>query len=1214
MKRRIIILGISSLLLMSSILIPLPMASGLLTNIFSSDCSLNYSSNRSLDRSPDHGPALSPDFSPGDDAVPSSNIGPRYQTPELGEFKGYKVVGRGSRSPPPANTRTPGEYECTQGVLLKFPLSISSSSVKTFFAEMTGAIVEDVPAYIVCEDSSHQSWVESYLSSRGIALDNIIFLLKDMDTIWMRDYGPNFVWLDDGSLGVIDTVYKDGRPNDDSFPSFFAQEYSLSHYDMPIHSEGGNYACDSYSTSFSTVHIHEENEGDYTAEEVDTLVKDYYKTTRFLVTDRLIGEGTGHIDMFFKPLDPHTLLLGEYPPGDANYQTLEDVYDYLSNQSASDGKPYEIIRIPMPSGYGDWYTYTNSLFVNDMILVPKYNIPEDGDAYQTYSDALPGYEVVMIDSTAVIQSGGAIHCTTMSIPGIDEEAPQINHNPVVERGMYDEFMVWAYVHDNVRVHEAYVEYAGLDGEEHNITMDYNPGDYRYEAVIPAQNAVGSLNYSISAVDTSAAWNSTPTGNWKRTPIYSVDIYDNVEPTIIHTPTPFGEIGYPIEVITTVTDNLGVEGVYMEFTGVNGTTLNTSMENTGGSGYAGYLPSQHEMGEVIYMISATDEQGNFVHTDYHALELRDTTGPMIYHRPRDRYGVGRQARINCSLADKFAVSHGYVTWDFLSGSGNSSLTKVENNWVCYLGPFNNLGTLKYRIHALDTEGNKNNTMEYSVSVEDVDAPVLSIISAQLAEIGRPIDFKVGVTDNIEVKQVFLQVNVNGSKMNNSMVEDEGSYHYTLSPVRQKTNVSYNISARDTSNNWAMTSGWIEMKDTIPPGIIVRDNVTVEAGEDICLEVKGEDNWGIARIRLEYTAPNRSTLVYWINDASAEFEFPCGRDIGPGSVEVYVEDLEGNFNSTVVGVSVVDTSPPVITHPPREDLWVGKPLEIESRIVDNTAITEVYVNYSFDNGKSKHIDMTEEDGNYVVVIGPWDGEGNLTYSIHARDGTGIFAVNGPHVVSLVPCANSTMLAPWMARTVESNVTLRWETDDRPEYYHVYLGQEPDDMALLQNTTGTEYQCSLTAPGTYYWTVIPFVEGYRGKSLTGTWNFTVLGETADDGDGTDGGDGITDGAEGGDESWGFGPGEGSYESNFLWFALIVVVILIVISVLVYLSYGKQKERKRRKLDRGPDGNAGMGSAPSRFDTDPNEGEGWSSGSDRQDQWAGGEEDSEMDDLFDL
>jgi hypothetical protein len=81
------------------------------------------------------------------------------------------------------------------------------------------------------------------------------------------------------------------------------------------------------------------------------------------------------------------------------------------------------VRIPQPpdnggqypDNNGDYYTYTNAVFVNKTLLFPTFGNSYDTTALRIWKENLPGYRVVGIPCADIIQLSGAIHCITHSI-------------------------------------------------------------------------------------------------------------------------------------------------------------------------------------------------------------------------------------------------------------------------------------------------------------------------------------------------------------------------------------------------------------------------------------------------------------------------------------------------------------------------------------------------------------------------------------------------------------------------------------------------------------------------------------------------------------------------------------------------------------------------------------------------------------------------------
>ena len=131
--------------------------------------------------------------------------------------------------------------------------------------------------------------------------------------------------------------------------------------------------------------------------------------------------------MHMKLLDEETILVGQYPPGIADGPQIEANLQYvLNNFQTCFGRPYKVVRIPMPPDQngqyppsGQYRTYTNSIFVNKTVIVPTYEYQYDTTAFRIYREAMPGYNVVGINCNSIIGSLGAIHCIMKEVGVFD---------------------------------------------------------------------------------------------------------------------------------------------------------------------------------------------------------------------------------------------------------------------------------------------------------------------------------------------------------------------------------------------------------------------------------------------------------------------------------------------------------------------------------------------------------------------------------------------------------------------------------------------------------------------------------------------------------------------------------------------------------------------------------------------------------------------------
>jgi agmatine deiminase len=159
--------------------------------------------------------------------------------------------------------------------------------------------------------------------------------------------------------------------------------------------------------------------------QVERYLKDYYGQRHVCwLGDGIVGDDTdGHVDDLARFVDARTIVIGvEDDPKDENYKILEENRKRVRLLKDQDGRPFDIVEIPMPGvvEHDDQRlpaTYVNFYFVNGALLVPTYrHRRNDRRALETLQRALLKHEVVGIDCVELIWGLGAIHCLTQQMP------------------------------------------------------------------------------------------------------------------------------------------------------------------------------------------------------------------------------------------------------------------------------------------------------------------------------------------------------------------------------------------------------------------------------------------------------------------------------------------------------------------------------------------------------------------------------------------------------------------------------------------------------------------------------------------------------------------------------------------------------------------------------------------------------------------------------
>ena len=441
---------------------------------------------------------------------------PHYMTDwEKQQLKSYKYIQpviTDDINPPPGPVRTMAEWEELQA------LQITWTAQLPILRQIVDYAQEECLVYIICSDSNS---VKSYLTAGNVGLHNIKYLITPYNSIWCRDYGPWTVYsgvVD--TLRIIDWIYnRPTRPLDNVTPVFIAN-----YMGVPIHqtlaapndlvNTGGNFMVDGHGTAFASKLILTENQpgnpygvSPKNEAQIDAIMQSYMGISRYIKMETLPYDQIHHIDMHMKLLDEETLLVGEYPQGVADGPQIEANLQYvLNNFQTCFGRPYKVVRIPMPphnGNYppsGNYRTYTNSVFVNKTVIVPTYEYRYDTAALRIYREALPGYNIVGIDCNSIIPSLGAIHCISKEI-GVSDPV-FISHRTIRDTLFSNQtYEIKAYVKAQTGISTAKVYWSTDTSAGFNQLNMINTGD-TFTANIPSQVHGSKIYYYISATSNS----------------------------------------------------------------------------------------------------------------------------------------------------------------------------------------------------------------------------------------------------------------------------------------------------------------------------------------------------------------------------------------------------------------------------------------------------------------------------------------------------------------------------------------------------------------------------------------------------------------------------------------------------------------------------------------------------------------------------------------
>lgn len=245
---------------------------------------------------------------------------------------------------------------------------------------------------------------------------------------WARDHG--FITVEqDGGLILLDFKFNgwgekfpaelDNQINKHLFDRGAVKGAYEPHLDFVL--EGGSIESDGRGTVFTTACclMAPHRNQPLTQQQIEERLKLYLGAERIVWLNHgsLLGDDTdGHIDTLVRICPDDTLL---YIGGDDEHPDLYEMEKELQTLRTLDGRPYRLLRLPLPRPIYDEgerlpATYANYLVINGAVLVPTYNQPDlDAEAMRIIGQAFPDREMVGIDCRAVIRQHGSLHCCTM---------------------------------------------------------------------------------------------------------------------------------------------------------------------------------------------------------------------------------------------------------------------------------------------------------------------------------------------------------------------------------------------------------------------------------------------------------------------------------------------------------------------------------------------------------------------------------------------------------------------------------------------------------------------------------------------------------------------------------------------------------------------------------------------------------------------------------
>lgn len=334
------------------------------------------------------------------------------------------------------DTFLPEEWYPQSGVQLTWPHAETDwahmlEEVQECFISITAEISKRELVLIVTPDIN----AVKHQIQNQVNMDNIRFFECETNDTWARDHAA-ITMIDSKSPLLLDFSFNgwgmkfaanyDNQIIRKAFKGgVFQSEYvNCLNYVL----EGGSIESDGRGTLLTTSEcLLSPNRNDtLNRVEVEEYLRSKFHLQHVLWLDYgyLAGDDTdSHVDTLARMCPNNTIVYVQCTDNkDEHYGELRKMGDQLKTFRTTDGKPYRLLPLPMPDAIMEKgerlpATYANFLIINEAVLYPTYNQPEnDRIAKDILVQAFPEREIIGIDCRALIKQHGSLHCVTMQYP------------------------------------------------------------------------------------------------------------------------------------------------------------------------------------------------------------------------------------------------------------------------------------------------------------------------------------------------------------------------------------------------------------------------------------------------------------------------------------------------------------------------------------------------------------------------------------------------------------------------------------------------------------------------------------------------------------------------------------------------------------------------------------------------------------------------------
>ena len=349
-----------------------------------------------------------------------------------------------AKTPASLGFRMPAEWHPHESTWLTWPKDPETwpdrvTHVEEIYLRMISALIPHETVDLLVDDEE----TEQKVRARFGAPPRIRFHHIQTVDSWIRDYGPNFLIGPGGEIAFNDWIFNawgnkyEELKKDDSVARQLESFLGLQHFSPGIVMEGGSIEVNGAGCVLTTEQclLNPNRNPQLSRNEIEQYLKDYLGVTKVLwLAEGIVGDDTdGHIDDLARFVAPNVIVTAlEEDPLDANYEILQDNLARLRSMTDANGRPFEIVTLPMPGIVGGTSTstrdldrlpasYANFYIANNVVLLPVFGHTNDARAVETLQQVFPDRRVIPINCEPLVWGMGTIHCVTQQQPRISAD-------------------------------------------------------------------------------------------------------------------------------------------------------------------------------------------------------------------------------------------------------------------------------------------------------------------------------------------------------------------------------------------------------------------------------------------------------------------------------------------------------------------------------------------------------------------------------------------------------------------------------------------------------------------------------------------------------------------------------------------------------------------------------------------------------------------------